>query len=51
MDKLLTQYGWYAAGTRDTDSKPIEPISYSTLQQMFVDCELSPLDGTLEHGA
>jgi Reverse transcriptase (RNA-dependent DNA polymerase)/GAG-pre-integrase domain len=49
IDKLLMHYGWSAAGSRDTDSKPIGPISSSTLQQLFADYETSPLDGTSEH--
>ena len=51
IDKLLAHYGWSAAGARDTDTKPIEPISSSVLQQMFTDYETSPLDGTPEHAA
>ena len=48
IDKLLAHYGWTAAGTRDTDSKPIEPIASSTLQQMFVEYAAAPLNGSPE---
>jgi Reverse transcriptase (RNA-dependent DNA polymerase) len=51
IDKLLMHYGWSAAGSRDTDVKPIEPISSSTIQQLFADYETSPSDGTPEHAA
>ncbi|KAI2491255.1 hypothetical protein MHU86_23307 [Fragilaria crotonensis] len=51
IDKLLAHYGWSAAGSRDTDAKPIEPISSSTLQQLFTDYDTSPVDGTAEHAA
>jgi hypothetical protein len=51
IDKLLAHYGWSAAGTRDTDSKPIEPLASSTLQQMFAEYDTAPLDGSLEHAA
>jgi hypothetical protein len=30
IDKLLIHYGWSAAGSRETNTKPIEPISSST---------------------
>ena len=51
IDKLLAHYGWSAIGTRDTDSKPIEPLASSTLQQMFAEYETAPLDGSPEHAA
>ena len=51
IDKLLAHYGWSAAGTRETDVKPIEPIAASTLQQLLTDYETSPPDGSLEHAA
>ena len=51
IDKLLAHYGWSAAGTRETDVKPIEPIAASTLQQLFTDYETSPPDGSPEHAA
>ncbi|KAI2505530.1 hypothetical protein MHU86_8866 [Fragilaria crotonensis] len=49
IDKLLAHYGWSAAGTRDTDMKPIEPLASSTLQQMFVEYESAPANGSPEH--
>jgi Reverse transcriptase (RNA-dependent DNA polymerase)/GAG-pre-integrase domain len=49
IDKLLAHYGWSAAGSRDGDTKPIEPLANSTLQQMFSDYDSAPLDGTPEH--
>ena len=51
IDKLLAHYGWSSAGTRDTSSKPIEPLASSTLQQMFVEYGAAPLNGSLEHSA
>ena len=49
IDKLLGHYGWAAAGSRDTDTKPIEPLASSTLQQMFSEYDSAPLDGSPEH--
>ena len=49
IDKLLARYGWSAAGTRDTNSKPIKPLASSTLQQMFAEYETTPLNGSPEH--
>jgi Reverse transcriptase (RNA-dependent DNA polymerase) len=46
IDKLLTHYGWSAAGSRDDAVQPIEPLPSSTLQQMFADYDSSPLPGT-----
>ena len=51
IDKLLAHYGWSASGSHETDAKPIEPLASSTIQQMFLDYETSPLDGTPEHSA
>ena len=51
IDKLLAHYGWSAAGARDTDSKPIEPLASSTLQQMFDEYDSAPLDGSLAHSS
>lgn len=42
IDKLLTHYGWAAAGAWDTDSKPIEPLASLNLQQMFVPGHTGP---------
>ena len=49
IDKLLAHYGWSAAGTRNTNSKPIKPLASSTLQQMFAEYETTPLNGSPEH--
>ena len=43
IDKLLAHYGWSAAGSRDTGDRPIEPITASTIQQMFLDYETAPI--------
>ena len=51
IDKLLAHYGWSASGSHETDAKPIEPLASSTIQQMFLDYETSPLDGTPKHAA
>ena len=48
IDKLLAHYGWSAPGTRDTDTKPIEPLAASTLTQMFADYESAPRADTAE---
>ena len=49
INKVLAHYRWSAAGTRETNAKPIEPLAFAMLQQMFSDYETSPLDGSPEH--
>ncbi|KAI2495082.1 hypothetical protein MHU86_19437 [Fragilaria crotonensis] len=46
IDKLLAHYGWASSSSRETDEKPIEPISASTTQQMFDDYATAPHNGT-----
>jgi hypothetical protein len=49
IDKLLAHYGWSSSGSRDTNEKPIEPLTDLTTQQMFGDYVSAPRDGTAEY--
>ena len=51
IDKLLAHYGWSAPGARDNDSKPIEPIASSSLQQMFADYDRTSADDPSVHSS
>jgi hypothetical protein len=39
IDKFLRHYGWSAASANESSEKPIEPLTLSTIPQLFTDYE------------
>jgi hypothetical protein len=37
IDKFLTHYGWSSAAVHESSEKPIEPLAFSTIPQLFAD--------------